>query len=148
MSYENEEQGRRREGARAGAAGVGGTKKVATAIYDFAVNGGTVGQKTLDPNVGHVIPAGAIITGSRIDVLTVPTSGGGATISVDVEGAADIQAAAAISGAPWSTTGPKVPSAGTNVKTTQARAIKVTIGTAALTAGKFAVYIDYIDTRS
>lgn len=146
MPYLDEEAGRRREKGRAGASGIYGQKRVATAIYDFAVLGGTVGQKTLD--AVNAIPAGAIITGARIDVLTVLAGGAGATVSVDVEAAGDIQAAAVFSGAPWSTTGPKVASAGTNVKTTAARNIKATIAVAALTAGKFAVYIDYQDTRT
>lgn len=146
MPYENPEAGKRREVARSGAAGIFGVKKVATAIYDFAVLGGTVGQKTLDP--ANSLPAGALITGSKLDVLTVLAGGAGATVSVDTEAVGDIQAAAVFSGAPWSTTGPKVPSAGTNVKCSVARPIKVTIAVGALTAGKFAVYIDYIDTRA
>ena len=145
MPYLDEEAGKRREKGRAGGKGLYAMKRVATAIYDFAVNGGAVGAIALTT---LPLPAGAVITGSRIDVITPLTSGGAATVSVDAEAAGDIQAAAAISGAPWSTAGVKVPSAGTNIKTTVARQVTATVAVAALTAGKFAVYIDYIDTRT
>lgn len=108
--------------------------------YSFAADGGAVGVIALSGATG--IPSGAIVTRSWIEVTTAPTSGGAATISVGVEGAADVQAAAAISGAPWSTTGVKTGSG--NFKTTAARDVSITIGTAALTAGAFRVYVEYI----
>lgn len=115
--------------------------------YSFAADGGAVGTVNL---VGAaVIPAGAAILAAFIDVGTLPTSGGAATIAVGVEGAADMQAAAAISGAPWSTAGWKLGTktfATAPVETTVARDIVVTIGTAALTAGTFDVYVAYIET--
>ena len=81
-----------------------------------------------------------------MDVLTAVT-GAGASVGVNSEAAGDLVAAAAIVGAPWSTTGLKaiipVYSAATAVKMTADREIKVAITGAAVTAGKFRVYVHY-----
>lgn len=122
-----------------------GEPKVARANYDFAVDGGAVGNITLR---GDSIPSGAIITDALLSVDTALTSGGAATVSINTESAADINAAAAISGAPWSTTGPKragLTATTAPVKTTAARSIVATVGTAALTAGKFSVLVFYVE---
>jgi hypothetical protein len=119
---------------------------MAEATYSFAVNGGAVGDITLTQ--GDTIPSGAIILGGLVEVTTALTSGGAATVAIKVEGAGDIVAAAAISGAPWSTTGRKsvipVFTGATSVKTTAARSIVATVATAALTAGVFNVYLVYL----
>lgn len=110
--------------------------------YDFAVDGGAVGDIAL--TAGAPIPSGAYVLGCYIEVDTVPTSGGAATIALKVESAGDLQAAAAITGAPWSTAGRKVGSltlTSAPLKTTAARNIVATVGTAALTAGKFRVFV-------
>lgn len=123
-----------------------GSLQVVRARYDFAVDGGAVGD--IDLTKSAVVPAGAVIMGGFVEVDTVPTSGGSATIAVKVEGAADIVAAAAISGAPWSTTGRKsvipVFTGATTVKTTAARKVQATVATAALTAGVFDVVLFYV----
>lgn len=120
----------------------------ARATYDFAVKGGAASTIALwgDPS----IPSGSTITGGYIEVLTQLTSGGAATIAVQVEGAGDIVPATAV--ASW-TIGRKkiIPvlsggndlSASTDVRTTAKRDISVVIGTAALTAGKFVVVLFY-----
>lgn len=112
--------------------------------YDFAVDGGAVGDIELSAN----LPANAVVLGGFVEVDTVPTSGGAATVAVKVEGAGDIVAAAAISGAPWSSTGRKdiVPdfTGSAMVKTTEARKITATVATAALTAGVFDVVLFYV----
>lgn len=119
--------------------------QVARAQYSFATDGGAVGD--IDLTSSAVIPANAVILMGLVEVDTVPTSGGSATIAVKVEGAGDIVAAAAISGAPWSTTGRKsiipVATGATSVKTTAARKIQATVATAALTAGVFDVVLIY-----
>lgn len=123
--------------------------KVARGDYDFAVDGGAVG--TIGLIGSAVIPAGAIIICGFIDVLTTLTSGGAATIAVQVESAGDIVAATGV--ASW-TAGLKnvLPAmtsgsitAATAVKTTAARDISVVIGAAALTAGKFRVVLHYLE---
>lgn len=122
-----------------------GRTKVATGMYDFAVDGGAVGDITLR---GGTLPSGAIIIDSLIDVDTALTSGGAATVAIKAESAADINAADAISGAPWSTTGAKrgdLTATTAPVKTTAARTLAATVATAALTAGKFNVYVFYVE---
>jgi hypothetical protein len=119
-------------------------KNYVVAEYDFAIEGGAVSQITLR---GDTLPSGAFVDEAVLIVETVPTSGGGATVSVDSEAAADLNAADAISGAPWSVaksqTLDKLYAVNAGVKTTADRAIKITVGTAALTAGKFKVVVGY-----
>jgi hypothetical protein len=119
--------------------------KVARGRYDFAVAGGAQGD--IDLTSTAQIPSGAYITHGFVEVDTVVT-GTSATVAVKVEGAGDIVAAAAISGAPWSTTGRKtiipVATGATVVKTTAARKIQATVATADLTAGAFDVVLFYV----
>ncbi|MCP3805379.1 hypothetical protein NLX83_39545 [Allokutzneria sp. A3M-2-11 16] len=127
--------------------GVGrqGTVKSAVALYEFAIDGGAVGDIALR---GDTLPSGAVIVDSLIVVDTALTSGGAATVAIKAEGAADINAADAISGAPWSTTGAKrgdLTATSAPVRTTAARTITATVGTAALTAGKFSVVAYYVE---
>ncbi|GGK32114.1 hypothetical protein GCM10010124_26090 [Pilimelia terevasa] len=120
-----------------------GRRKVARGSYSFAIDGGAVGDITLR---GDTIPAGAVIVDALIKVGTALTSGGSATVAVKVEGAADINAADAIGGAPWSTTGAKrgdFTATSAPVTTTAVRSIVATVGTAALTAGVFDVLVEY-----
>lgn len=127
--------------------------KSAQGEYDFAVDGGAVGTITLrsapgDSNGGE-IPIGAVILGGYIEVDTIVTSASGntGTIAVNSEGAADLQAAAVTSGAPWSTTGRKnvIPAftGASSIKTTARRNLAITVAVAALTAGKFRVVVFY-----
>jgi hypothetical protein len=123
----------------------GGQLKWARGDYSFAADGGAVGDVVL---AAGVIPSGALILACYLEVDTAPTSGGGATIALKAEGAGDLQAAAAISGAPWSTTGRKVGSqtfTTAPLKTTARRDLVATIGTAALTAGAFKVLVAYLE---
>ena len=114
--------------------------------YSFAVDGGAIGATNMTN--GLVIPANAVIMGGFIEVDTIVTSGGAGTLAVSVEGAGDIVAAAAVSGAPWSTTGRKsvipVFTGATVVKTTVPRAIVATIAAVALTAGVADVVLFYV----
>jgi hypothetical protein len=123
-----------------------GGLNVAVGKYVFATEGGAVGDIALTGST-H-IPSGATILGGYLEVTVAPTSGGAATIAIKVEGAGDIVAAAAISGAPWSTTGRKsvIPAftGATTVRTTAARDITATVATAALTAGTFTVVLVYV----
>jgi hypothetical protein len=113
--------------------------------YDFATDGGAVGDIALR---GEAIPSGAIVTNALIIVDTPPTSGGSATIAVKIEGAADIQAAVAYNGAPWSTAGAKRASVLTStaapIVTTASRQPTITVGTAALTAGRIKLILVYM----
>lgn len=117
----------------------------ARAKYDFAVDGGAVSAIALMPSAE--IPSGALILGASVRVTTAPTSGGAATVALHVESAGDLQAAAAISGAPWSSTGDKAVTktfATAPIRTTAARNITATVAAAALTAGVFEVLVYYL----
>lgn len=126
-----------------------GRVKFARGDYSFAVDGGAVSTIALTGST--FIPAGSIIVGGFIEVTTTLTSGGAATIAVQVESAGDICAATAV--ASW-TTGVKnvLPArtsgsltASTAVKTTAARDISIVIASAALTAGVFKVVLEYVN---
>jgi hypothetical protein len=114
--------------------------------YDFAVDGGAVGDIDLTKNAQ--IPANAVILGGFVEVDTAVV-GSGASLAVKVESAADTVGVAAVSGAPWSTTGRKsvipVFTGVTTVKTTAARKIQATVSAAVLTAGAFDVVLFYVE---
>lgn len=124
-------------------------RRVAVYQYDFGKLGGAVGEISL---IGPSLPEGAVIVESYFDVLIVPTSGGGATISVGVVTATDLNAADAISGVPWSSVAQvdpdNGPSAGAEsgyirIGSTGSRIARITVATADLTAGRFFVVLAY-----
>lgn len=106
--------------------------------YSFATDGGAVSAITLRSDDGP-IPSGAVIMGGYLEIDTLFTSGGAGTAALSVEAANDIVLAAAVSGAPWSSTGRKsiipVFTGATTVKTTASRAPTITFAVAAITAG-------------
>lgn len=122
-----------------------GAAKPAVAEYDFSVDGGSTGDIALR---GDSVPSGAVVVDALLQVDTAPTSGGSATVAVKVESAADVNDADAISGAPWSTTGPKradFTATSTPVAATADRTPTITVGTADLTAGVFTVIVWYVE---
>lgn len=118
--------------------------KFARGRYDFAVDGGAVGDIVL---TSDKIPANAYIVYSLIEVETALTSGGSATVALKSEAAADLLAATAFGSAPWVSTGRKsgipVSTGATTVKTTAARDLVATVAVAALTGGVFDVVVGY-----
>lgn len=123
-----------------------GLRKPAVGLYDFAVDGGAVSAINLR---GDKIPNGAVIVDALFQVDTALTGGTGTdTLSLGSEAAADLQTAAARSGAPWSTTGAKrltLDADAVPVKTTAERSIRFDIAGTALTAGKFRVVVWYVE---
>ena len=121
---------------KVGKSSLTGRTKWARAQYSFATDGGAVGDITLTTT--PTIPSGALVLRSFAKVGTAFTSGGAATVAVKLEGAADLNAADAISGAPWSTTGLKQldGTGGDN---------EGVVTTAALTAGVADIYVEYIE---
>jgi len=126
----------------------GGGIRTVTAEYNFAVHGGA--QSSIV--IGNV-PLGTTILGGWMNVETSPV-GAGASIGVTIEGAGDVVAVAAISGAPWSTTGKKAilpkrntPEASSTITTTAARNILFVISGADLTAGKVQLYLEVMGAR-
>jgi hypothetical protein len=120
--------------------------KSARAIWDFAVEGGAIG--TIGLMGGTLIPSGAMILGGYMEVHT-GVVGAGATAAMQVNAANDLVAAAAVAGAPWSTTGIKaiIPTfaAATMIRLTAARDISLVITAAVLTAGRLSVVLFYQD---
>ena len=130
---------------------MGGTERIkeARGEYDFAVDAGAIGSITLRGSTGsgNFIPSGSYILGGFIEVTTLLTSGGAATVAINGNAAGDLVVAAAVSGAPWSTAGLKsiipVFTGATAIKTTADRSIVATIAAATITAGKFSVVLFY-----
>jgi hypothetical protein len=119
----------------------------AKAEYDFAVDGGTISAIDL----GVTIPDNAIIVGGFIEVVTTCTTAStdNGTMAISVEGANDIVTATAVSagGNIWDAGLHDIipdSTGSTAVKTSQARNVTATIATAAFTAGKFNVWLEYV----
>lgn len=123
---------------------------VARATFDA----GIVGNQSIaaHASASALIPANALVVGGLFHVNTAFTSASTntGTIAISVEGANDIQAAAAVSGAPYSTIGRKaiVPKANTpestSILTTAQRAVTFTVAVATLTAGKATAFLYYV----
>jgi hypothetical protein len=131
-----------------------GTLRVARFTFDGAGNdsAGVSNLTAAAHPTGVTLPIHAIVVGGFLDVNTALTSTNStATVAVKVEAANDIQTAAAVSGAPFSTIGRKAitPKANTpestSVKCTAAREITVTVAVEALLAGKFTGYLYYVE---
>jgi hypothetical protein len=137
-----------------GAVDGGGLMRVTRATFDPSANTAQrpVGVYTLSYPTNETIPSGAVIVGGFMRVITLFTSAGGntGTIAISIEAANDISTAAAVSGAPWSTTGLKAitPKANTPESTgillTAARKVTATVAVQALTAGKAYVYLYWV----
>lgn len=83
-----------------------GTLKIAKFEFDAGIEANrAIGAH----GTGVILPTGAIVVGGFFNVNTKFTSASTntGTIAISVEGANDIQTAAAVSGAPYSTTGGK-----------------------------------------
>ena len=126
-----------------------GLFRVARATYDFAEHGGATGAIGL----GVTIPDNAIVCGGFIDVVTTCTTAAAdaGTMAIHVQTANDIVTATAVSagGNIWDEgLHAIVPKANTpestGIKLTAAREVTATIATQAFTAGKFTVFLYYL----
>lgn len=118
-------------------------KRVAYFEYDFARDGGAVGDIPLR---GDALPAGAIVTDGKIHVHAAVTSTGDATVALNLLTAADILAATAKAALTANALLDVVPvrTAATSIRNTVAGAgLTATVAVAALTAGKFIVALEY-----
>lgn len=123
-------------------------KGVAKALYDFSVLGGaasTINLRDPDDSTKTVtLPDNAVITTAYIDVLTAMASAGGAgTIALTANSAGDLKAAVDADTLSGIVACIPVGSAATAIKLTAERTLSVTIGTEALTAGKFMLVVEY-----
>jgi hypothetical protein len=101
---------------------------------------------------GVILPAQSLVVGGFFEVNTAFTGESGATLAISVLTANDIQTAAAVGGAPYSTTGRKaiVPKANTPESTsiklsTAAKEITCTVAVEALLTGKLTGYLYYVE---
>lgn len=130
-----------------GTQGLENAKKVAVCEYDFAKDGGAVGDITLR---GGVLPAGAIITGGLADIETALASSGAATVALKSMAAGDLLPAtgkATFEAGSLIGLGPGVNGGKPIGPTTAPTYIKATVAVAALTAGKFTAVVEYVMTR-
>jgi hypothetical protein len=134
------------QGEKVGSLMLRGSIQVEVASYDFAVQGGATGTVDLLGLDGKpvVIPQGAIIIDSLIDVITQGATSTSATIALTAQTAGDIKAALAAASYNGLVAGIPVGTAATAIKMTADRTLKATIGTGTLTAGKFNLIIEYI----
>lgn len=110
-----------------------------SALYDFSVDGGAVSTISL----GRNIPAGAIVTNIITDELTALTSDGAATVQVKAGSTALTDALAfdtAFTGADTHA----LASSAEAIKVSAESEISIAIATAALTAGKLRVIVQYV----
>lgn len=114
--------------------------------YDFADLGGATGAITLtdDADAAQTIPDNAVITRVTLDAITSATSGGSATIALGYTGAATAFLAATAYNNGEFTAGACTALTAAH-KTTAAVSVLATIGTTTITAGKFNVYVEYIE---
>lgn len=120
--------------------------RVAYYEYDFSRDGGAVGAISVE---GDVIPSGAIIVDSIAHVKTAVTSAGSATMQIKALTTDDILASTAKSSLTLNALVACVPvgTAATAIRvTSNITSLTFTVGTAALTAGKICVALQYIMT--
>lgn len=128
--------------------------------YDFAVDGGAIGNVTLR---GGTLPSGAIIIGSTTKQTAAFTSAGAATIGVGAEAAGDLQTVLGYelitavatyseginvisgSGVLAMAAGQGFYGMPATVVTTAARSVVMAIAGAALTGGVVDLYLTYME---
>jgi hypothetical protein len=118
---------------------------VATATYDFSVDGGAISTITLKTNT--TLPAGAIISGATVHAATAPV-GTGATVAIGTlagSSTTSILTATAITSLTLNAVITGTVTGAAPIRLTAAGAITVTIATAALTAGKLKIYVHYVN---
>ncbi len=129
------------------ASSTGFIKKFALVVYDFAINGGTIGPITL-PTAS--IPDKAVVQVDSYDVLTTLTSStDAATVKVGLATDGDLTTAIAISNGsnPWDAGAYSRIAGGLATpltkKTTGARAVVLTVAVENVTAGKIVFNLSY-----
>jgi len=120
------------------------TNKSYAVSYDFALQGGAIGSI----NTGIFVPAGAHVTRAYVEKVTAFTSGGSATVALSLVSAGDLLAAVAYNNAIFTAAiGTAIPTGtpATFVKNTATTEKQITldVATAALTAGKYTIHIEY-----
>lgn len=124
-----------------------GPKRTYQFVYSFPVNGGSQGTILLTQTNG-VLPTNFVLMNSFVDVITPLGSAGLALAAMTTgQSANDLIVATAFSGAPFSTSGPKVtlPLIGTIatwIKMTGNRSPAIVVSVADLNAGKLNLFCE------
>jgi hypothetical protein len=120
--------------------GLNPAKPVAYFEYDFSRDGGAVGEIALR---GNKLPKGAVVDGGKIHVITPVTSAAAVTVELGIEGTDDVLEstlkAALTQNAIIATEAATTPL----LTTTAGAGVTMTIGVAAITAGKLIVALEY-----
>ena len=91
------------------------------------------------------IPDNAIVISGHVDVITAVTSDGSATVAIHLANANDLLTATAKASLTLAAQVPMAAVKTAPIKLSAEKAVTVTVGTAALTAGKFDGYIVWME---
>ena len=118
-------------------------------VFDTAVNDAAevpASNKTVAAHpLAVTIPDNAIVFGGSIDVITAVTSNGDATVAISLVNAADLLAATGKANLAIKDQLPLAAVIAQPIKLEEEKAVTVTVGTAALTAGKINGYIIWME---
>lgn len=116
--------------------------------YDFSMQGGSsaaaINLKNVVDGTNCELPSGAIITDGLIDIITAPVGNSSTIAFGSGQAANDLKTATATASLTGLVTLIPVGTAATAIKMTAIRKPTITIATAALTVGKFNVFIKYL----
>jgi len=116
-------------------------KKVAKLRYDFAVDGGAA--SVITPAITESIPNGAVVTNLYAVEQTAFTSAGAATVQLKC-GSIALTGALAFDTGFTGANSLALASSATAIDLTANGALTLTVATAALTAGKVDIYVEYM----
>ena len=108
-------------------------------VYDFDQDGGAVGTISFR----RLLPAGAVVTRVFSDEITTLTSGGSATLQVQA-GSTDLTDAIAFDTGFAGTENQALASSAEAIKISSESELRMSIATAAVTAGKVRFYVEYL----
>ena len=111
-------------------------KRVAKATYDFSKLGGATGNAL---GLGAVIPKGAVISRVVGNATTDFTSGGSATVAINI-GSTEVNAATAFDDATYTDADEHFSALTVLAANSE---VNIDIATAALTAGVYVIYVEY-----
>lgn len=123
--------------------GIEPVKRVAYFEYDFAIDGGAVGDISLR---GDRLPNDAVVTGGMVHCKTAVTSDGAATVALRLLAAGDVLAAtgkASFTTNALLNTVPDGTAAHALRATSGGLGVTMSVAVAALTAGKVIVALEY-----
>lgn len=116
-----------------------GGNRAESALYDFSIDAGAIG----DVEFARNLPAGAIVTKIVSDEITALTSGGAATVQLKA-GSTNLTDALAFDTGFAGVQNQALASSATAIKIAAESELKISIAAAALTAGKVRFYVEYL----